>query len=441
LIFEDVVVSASKWEQNRRDLSSHAVTISKRQIELSNPQTAADLLASSGAVFVQKSQVGGGSPMMRGFSTNRVLLVIDGVRMNTSIFRAGNVQNALRLDANNIAMAEAVFGPGSLIYGSDAIGGVMDFKTLNPSLSNIGKAQFSGNAMGRFSSANIEKVGHLDLNLGFKKVAILASGTFSDYGDTRMGSMGGFDSYRRNVYQSTLISYDSLGRKRVLDTFYRNSNPLIQKGSGFNQWNVMSKIRFQPSQYHRLTMAFHMSRSSNVPRYDRLIAIGNNGIPTFSEWYYGPEQWMMANIEYLNIKSSVIHSEMKINIAYQQNKESRFDRRYGSRWLRRQNETVHSISTNIDLNKRINKTFDVFYGVEAVVNINKSVGNRLDVRMDTSQRFTSRYPNSTWHSYAAYISSRAKIGDKWTITFWLMVVLTLLFLDFLTIKRKIHLVL
>jgi hemoglobin/transferrin/lactoferrin receptor protein len=177
----------------------------------------------------------------------------------------------------------------------------------------------------------------------------------------------------------------------------------------------MSKIRFQPSQYHRLTMAFHMSRSSNVPRYDRLIAIGNNGIPTFSEWYYGPEQWMMANIEYLNIKSSVIHSEMKINIAYQQNKESRFDRRYGSRWLRRQNETVHSISTNIDLNKRINKTFDVFYGVEAVVNINKSVGNRLDVRMDTSQRFTSRYPNSTWHSYAAYISSRAKIGDKWTI--------------------------
>lgn len=415
LMFEDVVVSASKWEQNRRDLSSHAVTISKRQIELSNPQTAADLLATSGAVFVQKSQAGGGSPMMRGFSTNRVLLVIDGVRMNTSIFRAGNVQNALRIDANNVSMAEAVFGPGSLIYGSDAIGGVMDFKTLNPTLSNTGKAQFSGNAMGRFSSANIEKVGHLDLNLGFNKVAILASGTFSDYGDTRMGSMGGFESYRRNIYQSTLVSYDSLGRKRVLDTFYRNSNPLVQKGSGFNQWNVMSKIRIQPNQFHRLTIAFHMSRSSNVPRYDRLTAIGSNGVPTFSEWYYGPEQWLMTNVEYLNTKSSAIHSEMKINIAYQQNKESRHDRRFGNRWLRRQNETVHSISTNIDFNKKINKTFDVFYGVEALVNINKSVADRLDVRIDTTQRFTSRYPNATWQSYAAYISARAKIGEKWTI--------------------------
>jgi hemoglobin/transferrin/lactoferrin receptor protein len=96
LVSEEVVISANKWEQRRRELSGHAATVTRKDVELMNPQTAADLLTLSGAVFVQKSQQGGGSPMLRGFSTNRVLMVVDGVRMNTSIFRAGNVQNASR---------------------------------------------------------------------------------------------------------------------------------------------------------------------------------------------------------------------------------------------------------------------------------------------------------------------------------------------------------
>ena len=75
--------------------------------------------------------------MIRGFATNRVFMVVDGVRMNNAIYRSGNIQNVISIDALSIETAEVVFGPGSLIYGSDAIGGVMDFHTLN--------AQFSQN--------------------------------------------------------------------------------------------------------------------------------------------------------------------------------------------------------------------------------------------------------------------------------------------------------
>jgi len=412
---DEVVVSANKWEQKRKDLPAHAVTITRRDIQLLNPQTAADLLTLSGAVFVQKSQQGGGSPMMRGFSTNRVLMVIDGVRMNTSIFRAGNVQNALRLDANSIENAEAVFGPGSLIYGSDAIGGVMDYRTISPKVANTGKAQFSGNALARFSSANLEKTGHVDFNIGLKKVAFLTSFTFSDYDDLRMGSNSGFDSYRRDFYQQTNIYHDSLGKKVVLDTFYKNQNPLVQRGSGFNQWNVLQKIRIQPNSFNRLTAAFHMSQSSNVPRYDRLTDFSAAGIPAFADWYYGPEQWIMGNLEYLYSKPNNAFNDMKITLAYQQNKESRNDRRYGSRWLRRQNETVHAATANIDWNKNFSNKYFLFYGVEAVVNKNISVADRLDVRMDTTQKFASRYPNSLWQSYAAYIAGRVKLGEKWVM--------------------------
>ena len=145
----EMVVSATKWNQSSSDLSSKITTIKAKDIALQNPQTAADLLANSGEVFIQKSQQGGGSPMIRGFATNRLLYVVDGVRMNSAIFRAGNIQNVISIDALAIESAEVLFGPGSVIYGSDAIGGVMNFRTLMPKFSKTEKPLTKANALMR----------------------------------------------------------------------------------------------------------------------------------------------------------------------------------------------------------------------------------------------------------------------------------------------------
>jgi hemoglobin/transferrin/lactoferrin receptor protein len=80
------VISASKFKQEKRDVPQKIVTIAAEAIAFANPQTSADLLENSGNVFIQKSQLGGGSPMIRGFSTNRLLITVDGVRMNNAIF-------------------------------------------------------------------------------------------------------------------------------------------------------------------------------------------------------------------------------------------------------------------------------------------------------------------------------------------------------------------
>ena len=129
---DEIVVSATKWNQNSRDAPEKISAITSKEVALQNPQTAADLLGISGKIFIQKSQQGGGSPMIRGFSTNRLLYVVDGVRMNTAIFRSGNLQNVISLDPFAIEKTEVLFGPGSVIYGSDAIGGVMSFQTIRP---------------------------------------------------------------------------------------------------------------------------------------------------------------------------------------------------------------------------------------------------------------------------------------------------------------------
>ncbi|MBV2196938.1 MAG: TonB-dependent receptor plug domain-containing protein, partial [Flavobacterium sp.] len=163
LAMDEIIVSANRWKQHTRDIPIKITSISKKDIQLQNPQTAADLLTISGKVFMQKSQQGGGSPMIRGFATNRLLYAIDGVRMNTAIFRGGNIQNVISLDPFAIEKSEVLFGPSSVIYGSDAIGGVMSFQTLTPQFTLEEKPLVAGNAFTRYSSANNEKTGHFDV--------------------------------------------------------------------------------------------------------------------------------------------------------------------------------------------------------------------------------------------------------------------------------------
>lgn len=273
-MLDEFVISASKWKQNIREVPNKVKILDSIAISFSNPQTAADLLGNSNEVFIQKSQLGGGSPMIRGFATNSVLLVIDGVRMNNAIYRSGNLQNVISLDPHVIENAEVIFGPGSVVYGSDALGGVMDFHTKRVLLSTGEEKNFSLNSFARYSSANSENTGHLDFNIGTKKWAFLTSISYSDYEDLKMGSKKN-PGYQRNEYVQRINNADSV---------FSNSDPDIQKFSGYSQINLMQKVRFRPGKDLNLNYSFHLSRLSDVPRYDRLIQQKNDN-PKYAEWY------------------------------------------------------------------------------------------------------------------------------------------------------------
>src|SRR5690606_12785909 len=222
-------------------------------VQFQNPQTAADLLGVSGKVFIQKSQQGGGSPMIRGFATNRLLYMVDGVRMNTAIFRAGNIQNVINLDPFAVENTEVLFGPGSVVYGSDAIGGVMSFQTLTPQLSDSSEPLISGKAVTRFSSANKENTGHFDVHVGWKKWAIATSFSSWDFDHLRQGSKGP-DEYIKNIY---------VQRQNSTDVVITQDDPLLQIPSAYSQINLMQKIRFKPNEDWDVQYGFHLSETSS----------------------------------------------------------------------------------------------------------------------------------------------------------------------------------
>ena len=310
--FEEFVISANRWEQNVNEVPNKITTILRPSVEFQNPQTSADLLASSDEVFIQKSQLGGGSPMIRGFATNRVLIVVDGVRMNNAIYREGNIQNVISLDPSVLESTEIIFGPGASVYGSDAIGGVMDFHTRKALLSTGNNLYFKMDAFSRYSSANKEKTLHLDFNLGGKKAALFSGFTWSDFDDLKMGSIKN-ESYQRHEFVKRIGDHDSV---------LFNNDPRIQKSSGYRQLNTLNKIRYRLSDYLDLVYSNHYSQLSDVPRYDRLIQY-RAGKLRYAEWYYGPQTWMMNNLQAQFSKKNIFFDEMKISAARQDYRESR----------------------------------------------------------------------------------------------------------------------
>lgn len=402
---DEVVVSATRWQQLRRDIPQKMTSIGPKEVALQNPQTAADLLASSGEIYVQKSQLGGGSPMIRGFATNRVLLSVDGVRMNNAIFRSGNLQNVISLDPFATEHTEVVYGPGSVIYGSDAIGGVMSFFTLQPKVLKRGRVLVQGDVAFRTASANFEKTGHANIGLAIKKWGFVSSVTVSDFDDLRMGSNGPSD-YLRREYVVT---------ENGIDRIARNVDPEQQVATGYSQMNLMQKIRFKPNENWDLNYGAHYSTTSDVPRYDRLTRYRNDQLRS-AEWYYGPQEWMMHTLNVLHTDSNVIYDKASLTVAYQKFGESRHDRDFGSVERSHQVESVDAISANLDFEQEYGSRHRVFYGLEGIFNIVGSSGEVENIATGQRVPNASRYPDgATWNSYAAYVTDQFKLTEKTTL--------------------------
>jgi hemoglobin/transferrin/lactoferrin receptor protein len=397
---ETTVISASRWNQNAADVPGKVRQLESEWLDLRNPSTTADWLGSSGEVFVQKSQLGGGSPMIRGFSANRLLYSIDGVRMNTAIFRSGNLQQVISIDPFSLQNTEVLFGPGAVMYGSDAIGGVMVFETLKPDHEN---QQLKGNLVTRFSTAYSEETIHGDFSYGKGKWAFVSSATYFDFGDLVMGENKGQDSYLRTSFVKRINGQDQE---------VTNPNPRKQLGSAYSQLNLMQKISFKASKNSTIDYAFHYSSTGNVPRYDRLIE-KKDGNLRFARWDYGPQRWTMHQLNWNTTAPTKVYDQAKITTAFQFFEESRIDRRVGSATQFERVEQVQASSLNADFIKSLFKSHFLNYGVEAVINKVDSKGQSLNVTNQTVATASSRYPKATWTSWAVYANYVVPISSRW----------------------------
>ena len=394
---DEIVVSVSRWAESSAEFPNKIVGITTHDIDFSNPQTTADALAQTGEIYIQKSQLGGGSPMIRGFAANRILLTVDGIRLNNAIFRSGNLQNIISVDAHSLERTEVIFGPGSVQYGSDALGGVVNMMTFSTKLS-AKEAVINGGSILRYSSANNERTAHVDLSYSANSFASVTSISYSRYDDQKMGSNGP-DEYLRNEFATTINGADAV---------VPNSEPQKQVFTGFGQFSLIQKLKFKLSENLISEAGFYYSNTDNIPRYDRLIQYKNGNL-RYANWYYGPQEWLMAKIDLVYSKKNILMDLAKLQVAYQQAKESRHDRDFGSDIRRNRHEEVDIFSVNIDFTKPLNERHHLYYGLNAGFNIVGSTANELDLNSGFRVNSATRYPDgATYNNYAAYINYEYK---------------------------------
>ncbi|MBM3425326.1 MAG: TonB-dependent receptor [Bacteroidetes bacterium] len=403
---EEVVVSASKFSEKRKDLAQKVQVISQQELALTNQSSTADVLANSGNVFVQKSQLGGGSPIIRGFETNKVLMVVDGVRLNNAIYRGGHLQNVITMDNGIMDRVEVVFGPGSVVYGSDAIGGVMHFTTKNPTLSTTDKTLIKASAFTRYMSAVNGFAAHADVSVGTLRFASLTSFTYSNYGDLRQGA-------KRNDFVGSFGARPwYVERINGVDSMIVNADTNLQVGSAYSQYDVLQKFTFQQKVGVLHKLNFQLSNSSNIDRYDRLTQM-SSGKPRFAEWYYGPQFRLMGaySVELSNATS--LYDAARVTVAYQSIEESRMDRRFKKNFLNHRIENLDIVTLNADFSKKKGE-HEFRYGMDAWYNKVNSTAYTENIVADTTGTLDTRYPDggSTMMSAAAYATHTWEINDQ-----------------------------
>lgn len=414
---DEIVVSANKFDEDSKYLPRQIETLNSEEIAFANSQTTADLLQQTGEIFVQKSQLGGGSPVIRGFEANKVLIMIDGVRFNNLIFRGGHLQNVLRIDDNALNKVEVLFGAGSTIYGSDALGGVMNFYTKDPILSLNDKTFTTGTGYFRYSSADNENTGHFDLHVSSKKVGVMGSFTYSNFNALSMGT--------KDVKNQDWLRKFTAQHINGKDTMIATDNYYSQTPSGYNQYDILAKVLVAQSPNVNHTFNFQYSNSNDIPRYDRLNTINpNTGNFTDAQWYYGPERRILGSYK-LGLKATkTIFDNSKILLAWQDVNESRHNRAFGGSNLTNRMENVDVYSLNADFVKRLNtKNRESFhnlsYGIEGYYNTVTSTANRTNVNTGAETKASTRYPDgdNNMTTIAAYVADNFRINNMITSTF------------------------
>ena len=417
---DEIVLSVFKKSEKTNRIAEQIAVVSSKEIQKISPQTSADLLATIPGIKVQKSQFGGGSPVIRGMESNRVLLVVDGVRMNNAIYRKGHLQSSISVAPNMLDKTEVVFGPSSVLYGSDALGGVIHYYTKTPKLS--AEEEVKSQFFSRFSSVNQEITSHVSAELRFSNWASLTSISFSNFGDLQSGSRRshGFKDWGKVFYYSE----NRYGNYTENPTV--NPRPEVLKNTGYHQTDFLQKFFIPLSKNTELKINLQYSTSSNIPRFDRLIEFKNNSLK-FAEWNYGPQNRFLLSSQFLIHPNKNWLESGSITGAYQQIKESRIQRKFGSLDRSYREELVNVFSVNGDFSVSLtqDKKRVLSYGFEFTYNdvISKSFGKTLQVSSgqingsSSGFKVQSRYPDggSNYLSSSAYIAYRQDLNSKTTL--------------------------
>ena len=369
----EVVVTAQRQKQPKLLVPFSVSTMDKTLLQQYQYRTTPEAMMAINGVFVQKTNHGGGSPFLRGVTGNQTLILIDGIRLNNATFRYGPNQYLNTVDAYSIGKIEVAKGTGSVQYGTDAIGGVINLITVDPTFS-IDSARFGGRALVKYMTGDMEKTLRGEATYSSKKVAVLAGISSRNFGD--------------------VIGGDTTG---------------VQHPSGYKEWAIDLKAKFLLKSNVQLTLANQLLQQQHVPVYHKVR------LENFRLNEMDPQQrWLSYARLQLQHPNKWI-KETQITFAFQQGIEGRVSSKNGSTIIQKEKDQTQTVSVTANVFSDINIRWSANSGIEVYADRVKSSRTEFNMLSNNSIYKRGLYPNNaTANNYSAYSLHHIQQG-KWIV--------------------------
>jgi len=360
LPLREVVVTAQRHQQENILVPYSVSTVTKRQAEEIGASTTPDLLADVNGVFVQKTNHGGGSPFIRGFTGNQALILVDGIRLNNATFRYGPNQYLNTIDPYTISRVEVAKGTGSVQYGTDAIGGVVHIITKEPEFSS--EKSWNGKVFAKYMTGDMEKTVRGEAGYSGEKSAFNLGISKRSFGD--------------------LLGGDTTGK---------------QFPSGYEEWALDAKSKFLLKQNLKLTLASQFLQQHDVPVFHKYQ------LENFALNEMNPQQRLL-NYARLNIDGrSPLLKDIELTASWQQTIEGRNSRKNGNTVETRERDRINTLGFAVDIFSKIKRFWTANSGIELYNDRVNSSKYDFDIESQGTVNKRGLYPDdSRYGNYSIY---------------------------------------
>ena len=373
---ETVQVTATRRAESTFDVPVATDVIDRDEIRAAAPQTVMEALRGQAGAYVQQTTPGQGVVILRGLKGSEVLHVVDGFRLNDAIFRNAPNQYVALVDSQSLARIEAVRGPMSALYGSDAMGGVLQMLTWEPRFEGS-EWQSRGLLRSMYGSADDSTLSRVEGTLGREQLVISGGATYQDVNERRVG--GGEEL------------------------------PHTQ----FTARAADAKVRAMVTEGNELTLSLQYSEQPRTPRYDELTPGYGQTQPNSAVYWFEPQRRDFAQLRWRGSNLTSAWDSAEAQVGQQKIEDGRRNRDSGSNNEDRESNVDTSRGLAFQASKAVGASHHLTYGFDHYEDEVESSRTRTDIVTGATSVRAPRFPDgSTMSQTGAFVADDWSVGEQ-----------------------------
>jgi outer membrane receptor protein involved in Fe transport len=373
---EEIQVTATRRPAGRGDVSAALSIIPADEIRALKLTT--DALGARTGVYLQQTTPGQGAAIIRGLKGSSILHLVDGLRLNNAIFRNAPTQYLALVSPGSISRIEVLRGAPASLYGTDAVGGVVQVLSRTPNFEGI-ETEYRRSVFASFDTAEDGRTLRASFDAGNRRIAGLLSVDYLEAGDRRTGS-----------------------GERIAPTGYRSRGARVA-------------LTATPDESQTWLIDFQFAEQPATPRIDELVAGFGQTEPSSSEFLFAPNERQFAHIRHTRA-AGWLAADWSVDLGWQRIVDDRITRDFGSRVRRHERNRSDLLGIAVNAIKE-KPAGSWIVGGEFYHDTVASRRFEEDLVSGQTIEVSSRFPDDSSVTRAAlYANLQRRVGDRHSLS-------------------------